>query len=453
MERFEHPGEDLRNFNFDDVASLVGANLEGANLQGVVFAEGTDFTGANLKGAHLEGTKFIRARLDNAELDGAFLRDTDFTDASLVNATLTNADFDNPNFLRTRLDGATISAEDRTWIRPYITREQRRRMTVEEEEDNDTGAQYLARARQEAFQRQLPQEVPQQVQQPVHREGVAYEVHNLFDSLDMPSINQYIKSFNDTHPENSNTTSSSSQSGNNLFAPLLSFIDNSRLFASSEKGVNKQKLNRILTRLTTIENFEQRFKRLLESVVNFVSRQDDVFIEQYIRILSDECLNAYGAGYESCVKGTNERVLTTVNSVAMALTTDPKYKDDQNYNDIKKLFNKIDFNELVKAWAALYLEDGEKHDEFKVLTEPQKKEHFIEFMKKRYGMFITPGAEKQINDEANEYEKNHIFERMAFGGKKNKKTRRNTKTTKRTKRTRMTKKSRRNRRTVKRRRK
>lgn len=514
MQRFEHPGEDLRNFNFEelDLANdLIGANLQGAQLQGVIL-EGANLTGANLTGANLKDAYLSQINLTNANLQGTTIIDAELVESILTDATLsganlsgstfrgailirallndtqcvgsifedanlTESDLRSANLTSAYLRGANLTRADLRRARltdanltgANLTESDLRRARLigtDLTDANLTGADLIAANLTNAdlnranltgadlynttltdadfteviltaddlqnIQDQLTedqqeqinpqdQQAPQVPQVP-QVQGMAYEVHNLFNSLDMPSITEYIKTFNDTTPVNNNTTSNSSQSGNNLFTPLLTFIDNSTSFVYNEKDENKQKLTGILQRLQTLDNFEQRHRRLIQSVVDFVSRQEDVFIEQYIRILSDECLNAYGTGNQSCLKGVFERLITTLNSVAIALTTDPQFENNQNYKDIKKLFKNIDFNETVQEWASMYLQDGEKEDDLKTLTVPEKKEHFINFMRHRYGSLLTQGIEKQIINEANEYETNQVFERMAFGRKGNRKT-------------------------------
>ena len=78
---------------------------------------------------------------------------------------------------------------------------------------------------------------------------------------------------------------------------------------------------------------------------------------------------------------------------------------------------------MVQEWSQKYLEDGESNSELTDLTPVQRKAHFINFVKGKYGQLITGGITDQINREAENYETAGVFERMSFGGTKRTKRR------------------------------
>ena len=158
----------------------------------------------------------------------------------------------------------------------------------------------------------------------------------------------------------------------------------------------------------------------MKLIIEFVSKQNDDFIHQYIVIINDECLNAYGHNQQSCVKGMFERIITTLDQTVKLLMTEPKYENNDIYKKIKSLFNKIDFNELVQEWSNTYLSDGSNPDEIKDLTEEARKAHFINFITTKYGNLITPEITQKIMKEANDYESSGVFQRLSFGGKRRK---------------------------------
>jgi hypothetical protein len=258
---------------------------------------------------------------------------------------------------------------------------------------------------------------------PVIRPGAAFEIHNLFQALDLDPISQYLNNFNNdnSHPINPKTIPDNVNEPTNLFTPLLVFIDKSDLFLPNKKERVKYDLQaRILPRVLGYEDLA-RYIDVLTSSINFVSRQDDNFIEQYIRDYMQDCLEAYnGPSPLSCVKGMVERIVTSLNDVAKQLLT--AFPENQTYNEIKGLFPNIDFRAAVQEWAQKYLEDGESEDELINLSPEQRKQHFIDFMKQKYGGLITNSINDQINKEAKEYERMGVFERRSFGGKR--KTRR-----------------------------
>jgi len=261
--------------------------------------------------------------------------------------------------------------------------------------------------------------------QVIHHRGMAFEIHNLFEALDLDPISQYLNNFNNdnSHPINPKTIPDNvnEHEPNNLFTPLLVFIDKSDLFLPNTKERVKNDLEaRILSRVLGYENIA-RYIDVLISSINFVSRQDDNFIEQYIRAYMQDCLEAYnGPRPESCVKGMVERIITSLNEVAKQLLT--AFPENQTYNEIKGLFPNIDFNAAVQEWAQKYLEDGESEDELINLSLQQRKQHFIDFMEQKYGGLISNSIVDQINREAQNYEEAGVFERRSFGGKR--KTRR-----------------------------
>jgi hypothetical protein len=255
-------------------------------------------------------------------------------------------------------------------------------------------------------------------------QGIAYEVHNFMDTLDKAKIIAFLDSSNLKHATNKNAIGD----GANLFSPLLTFVDKSALFIPSEKEGIKQNLLTIQTNVLTSDYFDS-FEHIIRSALLFVSKQDDKFIEQYIRIYNDECLNAYGPGSHSCIKGMVERVVTGINSVAILLSID----DESNalYSDIKKLFMSPDFNEVVQKWASIYLDEGEGATDFERLSDDERRAHFISFMIAEFGAYITDELRTKIYTEAENYERMGVFENLAFGVKKSKRKTNKRKTNKR----------------------
>ena len=258
-------------------------------------------------------------------------------------------------------------------------------------------------------------------------EGRANEVHDRFNALNIQAITQFINVFNRTHPINAKILEGDNIEPPYLFTPLSRFIHNSELFVPTEKRANKEKLQRVSRLIQGYESATPEDRRLLRAIVEFVSKQNDDFIQQYILILSDECLNAYGANQTSCAAGAYERSITTLDAVAKVLITEDKYRDNKTYNQLNRLFPKINFVEVVQKWSDTYLEGGPHHNELEVLNNEERKEHFIEFMREKYEVagLYTPIIEKQIQEEATQYEQMGVFERLVFGGKIKRNTKKN----------------------------
>jgi hypothetical protein len=116
-----------------------------------------------------------------------------------------------------------------------------------------------------------------------------------------------------------------------------------------------------------------------------------------------------------------ERILTILGTVAITLTQDDSMnQDNETYKTLKKIFREINFSELVQEWATTYLQDGEKEEELKPLSVEQRKDHFINFMITKYAGLINPTIRRKITQEADEYERNKVFEQLYFGGKRGK---------------------------------
>jgi len=394
-------------------ADLRGIHLEGASLEGAIFRQGV-----NLEGAFLNNADLFQANLEGANLEGANLQGTILAEANLEDAIFHDANLEDAN-----LDGADLDGADLRFVLNLerALHADTRRAIMDDDDDEEV--------------------------MPLPPQGRAYEVHNYFNGLDINAIRDFIEESNRNNNDVNRTTQSMKSSVNSLFNPLLHFIDNSDLFNSDEKSENKEKLNRILSIAQDCEGFNAN-RELLNSIIEFVSKQSDNFIEQYIRIIKDECLNAYGQGGVSCVKGVFERIITTIGAVAIVLTKDESMnQENETYKTLKILFREI--NLLVQEWATTYLEDGEKEEELKSLSIEERKAHFINFMKTKYGALITPIITEKILEEANEYERTGLFERLYFGGKRKRKRKRKTKNVRKTRKTKNVRKTRKTKKTKK----
>jgi hypothetical protein len=389
--------------NINGYELVPGADLHDANLAGIVFTgdlHGADLRGADLTGADLTGANLQDVNLRAADLTGARLGGANLQGANLQGASLRNAHLDGAILTSAILTGAILNGA-----------------IFQDAILNGRNLEIV----QAAQARQAAPAAPAAI------EGRAYEIHNYFDTLDMAEITRFLQEYNVRSADLNQRTmpsAAAASSEQSLFTPLLTFIDNSELFSPNEKEENKQKLNRILTIAQEYGRFNAN-RELLNSIIEFVSKQSDNFIEQYIRIISDECLNAYGQGGQSCVKGMFERIITILGTVAITLTQDGvSNQENETYKTLKKLFREINFSDYVQEWAVTYLEDGEKEEELKSLSTDERKRHFINFMTTKYGALINETIRRKILEEAEQYQQMGVFERMSFGGRRNKKTRR-----------------------------
>jgi surface protein len=256
--------------------------------------------------------------------------------------------------------------------------------------------------------------------------GRAFEIHNAFASLDINAIILFLQQEIQNNPSN-NVNTEGNYNDNTLFLPLYNFIINK--FPEDSENTNSD----VITKQQYIDNLKNIYNNIstylgarrpnenMSTVINFVIKQDDNFIDQYIRGFRDDCMNAYAgsANPQACLKGQYEYMFTAIGNVAENLCLDNP-DCDEKYKILKQLFQKKTYSELTQEWSNTYLIDGEKESEFKGLTIPQRKQQFIDYMKNAFGGRLNQLWIDRINNDANEYESMGIFENRQFGGRKNK---------------------------------
>jgi len=209
-----------------------------------------------------------------------------------------------------------------------------------------------------------------------------------------------------------------------LFGALRAFVINSDM---EPKELILANLHTILLLVQGSGTFASN-PALFTETLGFVARQSDTFIQLYIEILRDECTNAYGAGDASCVAGMVERIVTAINGAALGLPEDdPSFPIVEPLNEVFKTFN---FQETIKEWFTLYALDGTRNIEITALTPAERKQHFIDFMKRTYfvesqayqGAEVRANIERRIEKEAGNLEGLHVFETMKMAGVRQKRS-------------------------------
>ena len=266
--------------------------------------------------------------------------------------------------------------------------------------------------------------VAEPVAPPVVR-GVAFEIHNFFNLLDINKITKFITQFNESNPEFNNNVQQPFVL-NPLLSPLINFVNNT--YPENEKQEKINGLTSINASIASYGGYVQILP-LLKKVITFVSKQSDEFITLYIDMLKYDCLNAYaGSNRSSCIKGMVERIITVLKDVAIGLLT--KDPDNENYVKLKDIF--MEFNEFIGEWSNTYLDDGPKRSELEALTEVERENHFITFMVKKYtdvddpnGRECSPDGSKcstemcaKIKTEAAKFRDMGVFKNLVMGGNK-----------------------------------
>ena len=421
-------------------AQLRGKNLRGANLTGA-YLIGADLTGADLTGANLSGADLMYANLTSANLSDAGL-----TRATLLGANLTGANLTGANLTHAILAGANLTRARLT--RARLTRAGLTRATLVDADltnadltsanlaDVDltvadlTGAiltnAILTRADMEEMMRQREQLPPAG---PAPIQGVAYEVHNAFESF-KPKEAQYLSIINQPHLPYGN---------------IYNYIkENFKEQINQHFSDNKDaKLNELTTVLTKISGrIPEEDKDLIGKTIDFAFSQDENFIKEYITTFLDETCKAYkGLGdTTSCVKGIIERFIINIGSTVQILCAEGC--ENEQYKKLDKLFNnKLDLNAEAEQWFQL--------DEVKNMSEIQdeterkekRKEHFINHMIQRAKelQLYNQKLEEEIKKYATSIE--YSFGDLQLGGFRKKRTTKKLRKTKKSKKLRKTRKS------------
>ena len=278
---------------------------------------------------------------------------------------------------------------------------------------------------QEVVELLLQAQAAAQEAPPVAQRGVAFEIHNFFNLLDINKITKFITQFNESKPEFNNNVQQPVLL-DPLLSPLINFVNN-----TYPENVKQEKINGLTSinaSIASYGNYDQMLP-LLQKVITFVSKQSDEFIALYIDMLKYDCLNAYaGSNRSSCIKGMVERIITVLKDVAIGLLT--KDPDNEFYVKLKDIF--MEFNEFIGEWSNTYLDDGPKRSELEALTEVERENHFITFMVKKYtdvddpdGRECSPDGSKcstemcaKIKTEAAKFRDMGVFKNLVMGGNK-----------------------------------
>lgn len=432
LEKSYFQGIIFNNAHFEEARcnkiNFYGSIIDGAHFERAIFIGGTFFDNVVFGQSYFEEANFTRATFTDCTFNNTNFMAANFTRATFTDCTFNNIIFMAANFTRSTFTNCTF--DNTNFMEANFTRSIFINCLCNNNA-NFTGANFRHVYIDENtfFTEGLSDDQRAQISlltEEVHHVGVAFEIHNFFSMLNIERISEYLNNYNQTHADEVNPNTISVDVDEHLFTPLLAFIDNSDLFLPDEKDLAKHNLRtRILPRIYG-SNDNMRFENLFK-VIDFVSRQNDNFIEQYIRIYINDCIFAYAGSSQtdSCTKGLIQRIVTTLNVVATNFLLD---SENVVYREVQQLF--IVFNDIVQEWAEKYLEGGEHVNELIRLTELQKKQHFINYMRQKYGELLTESIEAQIQSEANNYFEVGVFERMAFGLRRkiNKKTKKMFKT-------------------------
>ena len=202
--------------------------------------------------------------------------------------------------------------------------------------------------------------------QPVHRRGVAFEIHNAFTDFQAKK-NAYLALI--AEPDNE-------------YVNIINYIyeNYSRIIGEifPNDAVEKRKQLEKLIEKIMDSRFDE-YKDLIGKTVSFVTKQDNNFKEQYILVFLIDSCKAYETGSDrtSCVKGIIERIVLSVGSAVQILCMDDDC-ENETYQKLNALMNpKFKVADAANSW----FKTAETNAEIQAMDKIDRKNNFIEYLK------------------------------------------------------------------------
>lgn len=418
LQDYNLSGANLNGVNFSN-KKLDNCNLSYCDLVGAKFNSNDSILGVDFSFADLTGAEFIDTELYDTDFTFANLTGANFSGAALSGVTLDNADMSRANVSNASFADTEFS---RTNIQDIIYN------NFTEFPDLDEAVNVS-----EALMNRNIQQANRDI------EGVAYEIHNVFNKIDIDKYHEIIKS-------SAAVIRKGGPRGNwdlkVITAVLETIIDQDFPENKTEQTRAKTKLHAILNRLKNSSELKQdSVMKLVSDTMQFVFNQRSKdFKVLYVSAFIQDCYHAYsdpgtGLPFEtekgmSCVKGIVERVIWIIGDTVQAICSDKK-KCTTKFKELLDVFgkNKLDINDLTQQWSTEVLATDEFQDKTKI-TKEQVRKSFIDFMKKKYsavGLWI-PTTIELVEKRANELD--YVFNDRMFGGRNRRRTKRAKKTRK-----------------------
>ena len=287
----------------------------------------------------------------------------------------------------------------------------------------------LERAEQPAAPRQQPaQRQPAQPQQPAQQQqpqGLAWEVHNAFDDLDLPKFMTVIR--------RENNGASNFKDNNNVLEPVISYINSSDTSLTQEQKTryttNFRKHRGIIENVNEYIRGHPEVKANTLEVIQFVLSQEPNYKDLYIETFENECMGGYSTGNrQSCTKGMFERIYMANKGTIEGLCfeelqggTAAATACNPVYLELYSAFTPgadIDINDIFQKWYNQFSYDAipEETNPLRTLSVDERKRHFRNFV--RQDETITPriwnNREFQRKLEQSIQANNIIFETLTL---------------------------------------
>ena len=310
-------------FSSENMAS-GNINWSSSEFIGCYFFE-TNLYGAHIGGTREKNTEFMSCNFTNANLSHTNLEYTLFQECILNNVNLTYSDvyyvfIENSEHANMRLDN--VNTDD---------------LVIHDDVITDDEELFLLQEEQQ-------------------HQGVAFEIHNAFNRLDVKKLVDFI---NSTSPPPISDFD------------LEHFMDSLKTFLtgqvesllSENRDVYIERLNAILDQMSCIDfnyemsSIEMTRKEFLLHVISFAKNQDTDFYKNYLKIFIDDSYEAYGRDGNSlsCPKGVMERMVLSLYFASVIICPEKVEECATPYKELIEIVGPavgvhIDFGELQKEW-------------------------------------------------------------------------------------------------------
>ncbi len=291
----------------------------------------------------------------------------------------------------------------------------------------------------------LEENKPARIRAPAPMQGIAYQVHNEFNTINKPEL---LSLLSDVATRDFSTMNNPNFV-NYVKLRLHTAIKNR--FTANERQPLLTALNALYTNLQMTETSQimtAEYRNLYGKALDFMLEQPPDVAKEYLHAYVQECAMAYGANVDvtqmdpnnmSCVKGRFERLVMCMKTALLvqcvenpdAPTCLAIYKMilkkgfGVNISDSASAVVALDKNELIQQWNSEHLENEEYKAANHVgdMTEEQRRDFFrndfIQFMRSAYEQneSLTAAIQSMIEQEANQLDSADVFRNMMFGGR------------------------------------
>lgn len=249
--------------------------------------------------------------------------------------------------------------------------------------------------------------------------GIAYQVHNAADKVDIVKLDKIIMDYFQENPDQEMNTSISSLNNtkrnellNIIYNVVLSHIDKDEdnKLKNEGKPTREYKLNEIIKLLNRISSNNEIFKKkvFLVHCLYFMIHQTKPVINLYINSFIDDSFGAYKKiegdnnplNTMSCPKGVIERIYMLIPGALVIAEPQTEYN-----KKIIDLFNAtLNMSEIMQEWAKRWgisnTEDEDRLSIYRTLEEEERKVDFVNFVIYRYikvfGENLTDEFKKEL---------------------------------------------------------